>query len=333
MKKNRAKKIATWIVVPLMAAIFLLDIATIVIGNGYSKDYYPVPYEEYAVRCDDKIHFLNVANSDAILIESNGHFALIDAGEGNNNPRRKSEAKGYEDVVIDYVKKITSDENGTAHLDFIVGTHMHYDHIGSFHSLINDPSISVSRAYFKEYDPAIDKKYEVESWKLGELYNEIIDDLKKKNVETISDIPQEKFVFGDFEIQFFNAVNQECAKGKGENGASIGTLITKGGKRAFLAADITKSTGIEQVVAPQIGKIDLLKAGHHGYFGSSSADFLRAVSPEMIIVTNQAGKVYPNVKWNFTMVAKAPFFGTYDHNGIIACFTDSGEIILQDNIH
>ncbi len=333
MKKNRAKKIITWIVVPLMAAIFLLDIATVVIGNGYAKKHMPVSATEFGEDCDDRIHFLNVANSDAILIESNGHFALIDAGEGNHNPRRKSEFKGYEDVVIDYVKKITADENGICHLDFILGTHAHYDHIGSFHSLINEPSIIISKAYLKEYDPSIDKDYEVEDWKLGEIYNEIIEDLKKRNVEIISDIPSEIFMFGDFEIQFLNTVNPEFAVGKGENGASIGTLIKKGEKTAFLAADITKTTGVEQIVAPLVGKVDLLKAGHHGYFGSSSAEFLRELSPEMIIVTNQQGKVYPNVKWNFTMIAKSPFYGTYDYNGIIAGFTDNGEIILTDNIH
>lgn len=332
MKKNRAKKIITWIVVPLMAAIFLLDIATVVIGNGYSKEHMPVPFEN-GINCNDKIHFLNVANSDAMLIESNGHFALVDAGEGNNNPRRKSEAKGYEAVVIDYIKKVTADENGIAHLDFIVGTHAHYDHIGSFHALINDPSIIISKAYFKEYDPAIDKAYEVEGWKLGEIYSEIIDDLTKKNVEIISDIPDKPFSFEDFTIQFFNTVNPECAIGKGENGASIGTLVSKGERKAFLAADITKRTGVEQLVASKVGKVDLLKAGHHGYFGSSSADFLRALAPKMIIITNQLGKVYPNVKWNFTMVAKAPFYATYDHNGIIAEFTDNGQIILEDNIH
>lgn len=54
---------------------------------------------------DDRIHFLNTANSDAILIESNGRFALIDAGEGNNNPRRKTAYKGYEDEVRAYIKR------------------------------------------------------------------------------------------------------------------------------------------------------------------------------------------------------------------------------------
>ena len=65
----------------------------------------------------------------------------------------------------------------------------------------------------------------------------------------------------------------------------------------------------------------------------SSAKFLKQLSLEVAIVTNQLGKVYPNVKWNLTMIAKVPFFATYDHYGIIASFTDDGRIVLTDRIH
>lgn len=43
----------------------------------------------------DKIHFLNVGSSDAILLESNGKFAMIDAGEDTDNPR------GFADLDLD----------------------------------------------------------------------------------------------------------------------------------------------------------------------------------------------------------------------------------------
>lgn len=333
MNKNRTKKIATWIIVPLMAAIFILDIATVVIGNSYSKRYMPSAETFGGENGDDRIHFLNTANSDAILLESNGRFALIDAGEGNNNPRRKTEYKGYEKEVTDYIKKTASGDDGIAYLDFVLGTHYHYDHVGSFHAVITDPLISIGKAYFKKYDPSIDKKYESGRWKLGEIYDEIMTDLSQKGIEVISDIPDAPFEFGDFTLRFLNTDTPSDTAGKGENAGSIGVLVTKGSKKAFLAADITKSTGLESIVSPEIGDIDLLKAGHHGYYGSSSAGFLRGIKPEMIIVTNQQGKVYPNVKWNFTMVAKAPFYGTYDYNGIIANFTDDGNIILTNNIH
>lgn len=333
MNKTRIKKIATWVVVPLMAAIFALDIATVALGNRYSKVWQPHRETFTYEYGDDRIHFLNTANSDAILIESNGKFALIDAGEGNNNPRRKTAYKGYEDEVRAYIKKVAADESGTARLDFILGTHCHYDHIGAFHAVITDPDIKIDKAYFKQLDPQIDKEYELERWKIDETYAQILADLDALGVPVISDLPQEEFAFGDFTLKFYNTVTPSELAGEGENAASVGIKVTKGERTAFLAADITKSTGLEQRLGGQIGHVDLLKIGHHGYLGSSSAAFLRQLSPKVAIVTNQLGKVYPNVKWNLTMVAKAPFFATYDHNGIIASFTDDGRIVLTDRIH
>ena len=332
MEKNKIKKIATWIIVPLMIVIFVLDIITVVLSNKYARLYYPEQENFTYEFGDDRIHFLNTANSDAIIIESNGRFAMVDAGEGNNNPRRKTSYKGYEKEVIEYIKKICINDEGEVYLDFILGTHCHYDHIGCFHSVISDTEIGIGKAYFKQFNPEIAKDYEIEGWKIDEIYNQIIDDLEIRNIKTIHLIP-DKIVFGDFLFQFFNTVTPEQLAGEGENASSIGIKVTKGNKTAFLAADITKSCGLEDLLGEKIGDVDLLKIGHHGYFGSSSQKFLDFLNPEIGIVTNQLGKIYPNVKWNLIMHARLPLYSTYDNNGIIASFTDDGEIFLTDNIH
>ncbi len=332
MNKQKAKKIATWIIVPFMAAIFILDIITVALANNYCKNF-SVTQEIFDLSTgDDRIHFLNTANSDAMLVESNGSFFLVDAGEGNDNPRRKTDYKGYESEVISYIKKHAV-KDGRIYLDFIIGTHCHYDHIGSFESLISDPEIEIGKAYFKEFDKRIAKDYEIERWEIDETYQSVISALELKGVPVISDLPTESFVFGDFMVEFYNSKTPSEAVGKGENASSVGIKLVKNGKSAFLAADITSSTGLEELYAESIGDIDLLKIGHHGYYGSSSRSFLGTLKPEIAIVTNQLGKIYPNVKWNLTMFAKVPVYATYDNNGIIATFADSGEIVLTNNIH
>lgn len=332
MKKRDAKKIATWIIVPLMLAIFILDIMTVALGNHYARRYTFTKENFTNENGNDRIHFLNTGNSDCILLESDGKFALIDAGEGSRNPRKSVAYQGHEQTVINYLKSIAPDSEGTVHLEFILGTHAHYDHIGSFEAVISDSSVEIQTAYFKEFDREIAKDYEVESWHVNDVYSSTIAALRAKEVKVESNIP-EKMTFGGFELEFYNTKTPPELKGEGENAASVGVKVTKGKKTAFLAADITKSCGLEELLGDDIGDIDLLKAGHHGYFGSSSASFLKKLTPEIIIVTNHLGKVYPNVKWNFTMVAKASFYSTCEHNGIIATFTDNNEIILTDNIH
>ena len=331
-KKKLARVIATWLVTGVMASVFILDIITVFLGNKYVNEI-EIKQETFSnENGDDKIHFLNTANSDCILIESNGHFALIDSGEGDNNPRRKTEYRGYEKDVIEYLNKICAKENGDIHLDFILATHMHYDHSGNFEPIIKQKNIHIEKAYIKEYDGNTATNMDSDLWGNLDTYNKIIRALEVTDAEIIHNIPDEKFTFGDFTLQFINTVTPEEVEGAGENASSIGVKLQKGEKIGFLAADFTNNNGFEMIYAEEIGDVDLLKIGHHGYFGSSSAGFLKILKPEIAICTNYIGKIYPNVKWNLTMVAKAPVFSTAHRNGIIATFTDDNEILLTENI-
>ena len=88
--------------------------------------------ETYEERTADRIHYIKLngnytQSSDAILIESNGHFGLIDASNKSGDIQYgipiDDSASGK--AVLDYLCKV-----GVTHLDFIVATHSHSDHIG-----------------------------------------------------------------------------------------------------------------------------------------------------------------------------------------------------------
>ena len=332
MTTAKKKKIATWIIVPLMFLIFILDIVTVVLCNNYAARYV-VTKELFDGSYSDRIHFLNTENSDAILLESDGHFALIDSGEGSDNPRRSNEHKGFEEVVISYIKKVATKDDGKAHLDFILGTHFHYDHIGCFHAILSDPDIIIDRAYFKEYDPNIGKEYEGGKWGLRDVYEQILSDLEIRGIERISDLPVESFSFGNFTLKFFNTVNSETLYGKGENAASVGVKVTRGEQSAFLSADITRTSGALELIEDEVGTADIIKIGHHGYYGSGSKSFFKKLSPKIAVVTNRLGKIYPNEKWLLTMNAKVPIYATYENDGLIINFADNGQYVLTNKIH
>ena len=96
-KKKLSRVIATWVVTAVMLSVFVSDIIVVALSNKYANEI-TITQEGFDLQTgDDRIHFLNTANSDCIIIESNGKFALVDSGEGNNNPRRKTAYKGFEE--------------------------------------------------------------------------------------------------------------------------------------------------------------------------------------------------------------------------------------------
>ncbi len=335
MKKD-AKKIIrvvmTWVVTAVMASVFILDIFVDIKMNNLIKKAEKDYKSSEASQCDDKIHFLSTANSDCIIIESNGKFALIDSGEGNENPRRERiYQSGFEKEVLDYIKNTCADENGEIQFEFAVATHMHYDHSGNFQAIINCPNIKINKFYIKEYTGELAGKTDSDDWGNMFIYEGIIDALKETNTPIEHNIPDDIFNFGDFTIQFFNTKTPQEFKNAGENANSIGVKVTKGENSAFLAADFTNGSGFEMMYAEKIGDIDLLKMGHHGYFGSSSRGFLEILKPEIAICTNYIGKIYPNVKWNLTMVANTPIFSTQQRNGIVAEFGNEDIKLVFNN--
>lgn len=106
----------------------------------------------------NKIHFINVqeGGSDAIILESNGHFAMVDTGEdydfpdGSDSryPWREGIETSYKHVLTDRVFRRLK-ELGVQKLDFILVTHTHSDHIGNVDELLS--TYPVDRVYLKKY--------------------------------------------------------------------------------------------------------------------------------------------------------------------------------------
>lgn len=56
--------------------------------------------------------------------------------------------------------------------------------------------------------------------------------------------------------------------------------------------------GDEDRLKDLIGKVDLLKLGHHGYEYSNTEDYINVLNPEYAVITNDIGKAYNvTLKW------------------------------------
>lgn len=283
---------------------------------------------------DDCIHFLKTDSSDCIIIESNGHFAMVDAGEDSDNPRgfAELEYKGYEQEILQYLKDNAMADDGKVHLDFVLGTHSHSDHIGGFDTVILDDDIVIEKAYLKEYDESQINEHEVTKWDNKEVYNQMADALNKKNIPIISKMTNEPFTLGNFTITLFNTEdnNQDLV---GENDNSLGVLVEKAGKKVFLAGDIDNINKDEEKLAPAIEKVDVLKVGHHSYSKSTSEKWLKTLNPDVCVVTNEFEKTDKTTLRRISRIAKSPILVTGRENGVIVHIDDNGNISYYKNIY
>ena len=87
---------------------------------------------------------------------------------------------------------------------------------------------------------------------------------------------------------------------KGDNDNSLGIFLIQGDKKAFFGGDMNNNPenvngeiiGDEDRLKYEIGKIDLLKLGHHGYYYSNTKDYMDILLPDYTIITNDTWAPY-----------------------------------------
>ena len=249
----------------------------------------------------NKIHFINLkskSGSDAILLESNGHFGLIDVGEdydfpdGSNllYPDRWGISRENEDTIEDrlfrHLKQV-----GVKKLDFVLGTHVHSDHIGTADEVLK--RYPVDRFYLKKYS---DERITTQ-WRLWDnLYNydNAVRTALERGVTLIQDISDKDshFKLGNMDIQLYNYKNEYGPDGKlkrvyDDNSNSIVAVVNVAGKKIYLGGDLDNDQGAEDRLGPVIGKVDMMKWNHHfDATISNTVNFIENLSPSIVVQTS-----------------------------------------------
>ena len=250
----------------------------------------------------NKIHFINVqeGGSDAIILESNGHFAMVDTGEdydfpdGSDSryPWRQGINTTYKHVLTDRVFRHLK-ELGAQKLDFILVTHTHSDHIGNVDELLS--TYPVDRVYLKKYsDNRITKPERL--WDNLYGYDKVLQTAAEKGVSVIQNITQgdAHFQFGDMDIQLYNYENETDSSGElkkiwDDNSNSLISVVKVNGKKIYLGGDLDNVHGAEDKYGSLIGKVDLMKFNHHlDTKNSNTKNFIRNLSPEIIVQTSSS---------------------------------------------
>lgn len=196
------------------------------------------------------LHFIDVGQGDSILVQlPNNKVMLIDGG-----PRTAGQ------VVVDYLKKA-----GITSIDKVVATHAHEDHIGGLIDVLN--SFKVEEILDVGY-PHTTKTYETFLTLIDEK------DIKYSNPRA-GDI-----ISLDPDVNII-VLNPSSKLPTNLNNQSIVLQMTYNNISFLLTGDAEKE--VEQIIAKDT--VQILKVGHHGSSTSTSSEFLKAINPEIAIIS------------------------------------------------
>lgn len=252
-----------------------LAVLVIVVAVGllaFFKFYRPAPGPQLPPPSGDElsIHVLDVGQGDAILIVApGGKTALVDASVPGSGKKILAAMKNY----------------GVDHIDLLISTHAHADHIGGADEVIKGTKV------YKVLDSKVPNT--------TKNYEDFLDAIEANKVEFIGASPGQTFDLGSGAIisvlapmQPLFTKDQLRSGGNEPNANSVVTRLDYGEFSILLTGDAEAQT--EERLMEQGARLEarVLKVGHHGSKYASSQDFLRAAKFKDAVISCGADNRY-----------------------------------------
>ncbi len=208
------------------------------------------------------IIFFDVGQADAALIISNGQTMLIDSGNSKDG-----------EALINGIVALNISK-----IDYLIGTHIHEDHIGSMNKIVD--SFEIGKIYLP-YNTTSTSSY----------YEKLLTSISKKELSIEEAVVDDEFKVGNANCKIMSVDNNEP---ENQNLASIVIQMEYGDLKYLFMGDSEE----ENEEARTWEDIDVLKVGHHGSNTSSSEEFLNQVLPEISVISVGEGNSYKLPKEN-----------------------------------
>lgn len=201
-----------------------------------------------------KVHFIDVGQGDSILIQVNNKNTLIDAGDPEHC-----------ESLVSYLKKLNIKT-----VDYLIATHPHDDHIGGMYDILTNfnvksfyaPKVSATTDSFKYMVYALKKK----NLKITPLFNGISLSMGK-----------------DVKTEFLAPNSYHYSK---VNDYSAVLKLTYKNVSFLFCGDAENLSELEMLHNNKSKlKSNVLKVGHHGSKTSTCDSFLKAVAPNISVIS------------------------------------------------
>ena len=204
-----------------------------------------------------KVHYIDVGQADAALVECDGHYMLIDGGN-----------KSDSSLIYSILKKANVQK-----LDIIVGTHAHEDHIGGLPGAFNYTSADLTLCPVKSYD--------------SEAFKDFAKYADQKGGGITIPSAGSTYSLGSATVKVLG-VNG----GSDTNDTSIVLRIDYGETSFLFTGDAERSA--EQAILNSNVNLSatVLKVGHHGSDTSTTYPFLREIMPQYAVISVGTGNSY-----------------------------------------
>lgn len=199
-----------------------------------------------------KVHYIDVGQADAILIQQGTEAMIIDGGNNED-----------EGIINSYLNNL-----GIKELKYVIGTHPHEDHIGSLDYIIN--SFKVGKVYFPKQTSTT------------KTFESFVGAVSNSGLKLTAPSVGDTFMLGEAKCTVL------APNGSGysdDNDYSIVVKVEYGSTSFLFTGDAEATSEMEMVKKGLNLKADVLKVGHHGSKSSTCANFLSAVNPKYAVVS------------------------------------------------
>ena len=202
-----------------------------------------------------RVTVLDVGNADSILLESGGKFALIDAGEDNDET----------DVIA------CLENAGVTELEYVIATHPDTDHVGGMDAVIRHFPIRTFLMSFmpKGYTPTT------------RTYENLLDALSERELTPVKAVYEDSYIFGNATLTILSGFREYTET----NDQSVICQVSHGEMDFLFMGDAGKEVEQDLLKIRPLLDVEVLKVGHHGSQSSSNGSFIRCVSPEIAVIT------------------------------------------------